>query len=105
MVTHSQQMFFNDRYSHTHGTNVDFVKFGDAAGVQADRAETISELRDKMRWLLFETGNSSPALLEVMVDQKVPILPIVMPGTALHEFVAFDEGEHILFLTFSPYLG
>ncbi|CZT18137.1 probable thiamine pyrophosphate-requiring enzyme [Ramularia collo-cygni] len=91
MVTHSQQMFFNDRYAHTHGTNVDFVKFGEAAGVQADRVETISELREKLHWLLFETGDSTPALLEVMVDQKVPILPIVLPGTALHEFVPFNE--------------
>ncbi|KAK5715157.1 Acetolactate synthase, mitochondrial [Elasticomyces elasticus] len=90
MVTHSQQMFFNDRYSHTHGANVDFVKFGEAAGVPAARVNTIDELREKMHWLLFETGDS-PALLEVKVDQKVPILPIVMPGTALHEFVAFDE--------------
>lgn len=91
MVTHSQQMFFNDRYAHTHGSNADFVKFGDAVGVQADRVNHITELREKMHWLLFETG-SSPALLEVKVAQKVPILPIVMPGTALHEFVAFDEG-------------
>ncbi|KAF2170892.1 hypothetical protein M409DRAFT_63927 [Zasmidium cellare ATCC 36951] len=90
MVTHSQQMFFNDRYAHTHGANADFVKFGDAVGVQADRVETIDELREKLHWLLFETGDA-PALLEVKVDQKVPILPIVMPGTALHEFVPFDE--------------
>ncbi|KXT05240.1 hypothetical protein AC578_8407 [Pseudocercospora eumusae] len=90
MVTHSQQIFFNDRYACTHGANPDFVKFGDAVGVAADRVEHLRELRRKLHWLLFETGDE-PALLEVKVDQKVPILPIVMPGTALHEFVAFDE--------------
>ncbi|KXT15719.1 hypothetical protein AC579_123 [Pseudocercospora musae] len=90
MVTHSQQMFFNDRYACTHGANADFVKFGDAVGVAAERVEHLSELRRKLHWLLSETGDE-PALLEVKVDQKIPILPIVMPGTALHEFVAFDE--------------
>lgn len=91
MVTHSQQMFFNDRYSHTHGKNADFVKLGDAMGVQADRVSKLEELEAKMKWFLFETGDE-PAILEVKVDQKVPVLPIVMPGTALHEFVTFDEG-------------
>lgn len=92
MVTHSQQMFFNDRYSHTHGKNADFVKLGDAMGVKAERVTNLEDLEAKMKWLLFETGDQ-PALLEVVVDQKVPVLPIVMPGTALHEFVPFDEGK------------
>lgn len=98
MVTHSQQMFFSDRYSHTHGANADFVAFAHALGVpHADRATHISHLREKLNWLLFETGENEPALLEVKVDQKVPILPIAMPGTALHEFVPFDEGMLHLF--------
>ena len=93
-------MFFNDRYSHTHGKNADFVKLGHAMGVKADRVTKLEELEKKMEWLLFKTGNE-PALLEVVVDQKVPVLPIVMPGTALHEFVPFDEGKRP---TSVPYL-
>jgi acetolactate synthase-1/2/3 large subunit len=84
-------MFFNDRYSHTHGKNADFVKLGDAMGVKADRVTKLEDLETKLKWLLFETGED-PAILEVKVDQKVPVLPIVMPGTSLHEFVFFDEG-------------
>ena len=92
MVTHSQQMFFNDRYSHTHGKNADFVKLGDAMGVKADRVTKLEELEEKLKWLLFET-REEPALLEVVVDQKVPVLPIVMAHKALDEFVPFDEGK------------
>ena len=31
-------------------------------------------------------------LLEVVTDQKVPVLPMVPTGSALHEFLVYDEG-------------
>jgi acetolactate synthase-1/2/3 large subunit len=88
MVTQWQTLFFEDRFSHTHQKNADFVKLGDAMGVQAKRVIKPDELEDHLKWLIESDG---PALLEVVVDQKVPVLPMVPTGSALHEFLVYDE--------------
>ena len=90
MVTQWQTLFFEDRFSHTHQKNADFVKLGHAMGIQADRVAKPDELEKKLKWLLETDG---PALLEVVTDQKVPVLPMVPSGCALHEFLVYDEGE------------
>jgi len=94
MVTQWQSLFYEDRFAHTHQKNADFVKLGEAMGVKADRAVKPEELEEKLRWLLFESGDG-PALLEVVTDQKVPVLPMVPGGAALHEFLVYDEGESL----------
>lgn len=95
MVTQWQSLFYEDRFAHTHQKNADFVKLGEAMGVKADRAMLPEELEEKLRWLLFESGDG-PALLEVVTDQKVPVLPMVPGGSALHEFLVYNEGESCL---------
>ena len=92
MVTQWQSLFFEDRFAHTHQKNADFVKLGEAMGVQAQRAVKPEELEEKLKWLLFESGEG-PALLEVVTDQKVPVLPMVPSGCALHEFLVYDEAK------------
>ncbi|KAI9710025.1 MAG: Acetolactate synthase, mitochondrial [Chrysothrix sp. TS-e1954] len=92
MVTQWQTLFYKDRFSHTHQRNADFVKLSEAMKVKADRAVKPEELEEKLRWLLFESGDG-PALLEIVTDQKVPVLPMVPGGSALHEFLVYDEGE------------
>ncbi|KAI4644715.1 Acetolactate synthase, mitochondrial [Alternaria novae-zelandiae] len=88
MVTQWQTLFYTDRFAHTHQRNADFVKLGDAMGVQAKRCIKPEELEDSLKWLLESDG---PALLEVVTDQKVPVLPMVPAGSALHEFMIYDE--------------
>ncbi|KAF1348914.1 thiamine diphosphate-binding protein [Delphinella strobiligena] len=92
MVTQWQSLFYNDRFSHTHQRNADFVKLGDAMGVQARRVSKIDNLEESLRWLIDGSGEG-PALLEVVVDQKVPVLPMVPGGSALHEFLVYDEAK------------
>ena len=92
MVTQWQSLFYNDRFAHTHQRNADFVKLGDAMGVQARRCTKIDDLEDSLKWLIDGSGDG-PALLEVVTDQKVPVLPMVPGGSALHEFLVYDEGE------------
>ena len=95
MVTQWQSLFYEDRFAHTHQQNPDFPKLAEAMGVQAQRAVAPAEVEEKLQWLLSSEG---PALLEVVVDKKVPVLPMVPAGKALHEFLVYDEGNSPLFL-------
>ncbi|QYT01566.1 Acetolactate synthase [Trichoderma simmonsii] len=87
MVTQWQNLFYEDRYSHTHQKNPDFMKLADAMGVQHQRVSEPDKLVDALKWLINTDG---PALLEVVTDKKVPVLPMVPAGSALHEFLVFD---------------
>ncbi|KAI9675814.1 MAG: Acetolactate synthase, mitochondrial [Trizodia sp. TS-e1964] len=90
MVTQWQSLFYEDRFAHTHQKNPDFVKLSEAMGVQADRCVKPEEVTSKLEWLLNTDG---PALLEVVTDKKVPVLPMVPAGKALHEFLVYDEAK------------
>ena len=59
-------------------------------GVQAQQCVAPADVEGKLRWLIESDG---PALLEVVTDKKVPVLPMVPGGKALHEFLVYDQGE------------
>ena len=90
MVTQWQNLFYEDRYSHTHQKNPDFMKLADAMGVQSKRIMKPGEVVDGLKWLIESDG---PALLEVVTDKKVPVLPMVPTGSGLHEFITWDSGK------------
>ncbi|KAI9786613.1 MAG: Acetolactate synthase, mitochondrial [Geoglossum umbratile] len=94
MVTQWQSLFYEDRFAHTHQKNPDFVKVSEGMRVQAQRCIKPGEVTAKLEWLLNTEG---PALLEIITDQKVPVLPMVPAGKALHEFLVYDERESLLF--------
>ncbi|KAI1414848.1 acetolactate synthase [Hypoxylon sp. FL1857] len=87
MVTQWQNLFYEDRYAHTHQKNPDFMKLADAMGVQHRRLVKPEETVESLEWLINSDG---PALLEVMTDKKVPVLPMVPAGSGLHEFLVWD---------------
>ncbi|KAL7944241.1 thiamine diphosphate-binding protein [Trichoderma barbatum] len=87
MVTQWQDLFYEDRCAHTHQKNPDFMKLADAMGVQHQRVSEPDKLVDALKWLINTDG---PALLEVVTDKKVPVLPMVPGGSALHEFIVFE---------------
>ncbi|MCJ1482382.1 Acetolactate synthase, mitochondrial [Schaereria dolodes] len=90
MVTQWQSLFYEDRFAHTHQKNPDFVKVAEAMGVQAERCIAPGDVNSKLEWLINSDG---PALLEVVTDKKVPVLPMVPAGKALHEFLIYDESK------------
>lgn len=77
-VTQWQNLFREDRYSHTHQKNSDFLKIADSMGLQSRRVSDSSNVVDDLRWLI---GTNGPALLEVVTDKKVHVLPMV-PGAS-----------------------
>jgi acetolactate synthase-1/2/3 large subunit len=93
MVTQWQNLFYEDRYSHTHQQNPDFMKLADAMGVKHRRLIKPEETVEALQWLIDAEG---PALLEVVTDKKVPVLPMVPAGCALHEFITWDSGMYLL---------
>ncbi|PHH80871.1 hypothetical protein CDD80_6430 [Ophiocordyceps camponoti-rufipedis] len=88
MVTQWQNLFYEDRYAHTHQINPDYLKLAESMRVPARRVEKPDEVEAGLRWLIDSEG---PALLEVVTDKKVPVLPMVPAGSALHEFLVYDE--------------
>ena len=93
MVTQWQSIFYEDRFAHTHQKNPDFVKLSEAMGVQAQRCIAPNDVEAKLKWLIESDG---PALLEVVTDKKVPVLPMVEAGSGLHEMRVYDEGSSVL---------
>jgi len=87
MVTQWQSLFYEHRYSHTHQSNPNFMKLADAMGVKGIKISTQEELVSGIKEFLDYAG---PVLLEVIVEKKVPVLPMVPGGNALDDFIIFD---------------
>ncbi|RKF76884.1 Acetolactate synthase catalytic subunit, mitochondrial [Golovinomyces cichoracearum] len=90
MVAQWQNIFYEDRYAHTHSENPDFLKLADAMGIQGRRCVLPEDVVKSLTWLIESKG---PALLEIVTDRKVPVLPMVPGGMGLHEFLVYDEAK------------
>ncbi|KZF19527.1 acetolactate synthase [Xylona heveae TC161] len=88
MITQWQNLFYEDRYAHSHLVNPDFVTMAHHMGLQARRVMKPEEVVGSLKWLIEADG---PALLEVVTDKKVPVLPMVPGGSGLDEFIAWDS--------------
>jgi acetolactate synthase-1/2/3 large subunit len=88
MVTHLQTVYYDNRFCHSHNQNPDFVEAARAMGVQAQACSEVTEVDEKLRWLLESDG---PALLEVKVAQKALSLPMVRSGSALDDFQFYSD--------------
>ncbi|KAH3679948.1 hypothetical protein WICMUC_000691 [Wickerhamomyces mucosus] len=88
MVTQWQSLFYEHRYSHTHQANPDFIKLSEAMGFKGIRLEKQEDLQATLKEFL---DSKQPVLLEVMVEKKVPVLPMVPAGKGLDEFIVFDQ--------------
>lgn len=87
MVTQWQSLFYKHRYSHTHQSNPDFMKLAEAMQIKGVR---ITKQEDMVSGINEWLNTEGPVLLEVVVEKKVPVFPMVPAGKGLDEFLYFD---------------
>ncbi len=90
MVRQWQELFFKERYSHTHleSGNPDFVKVAEAYGAVGLRAtkpdEVVPVLKESLKI------KDKPVFLDFVVDWTSKVYPMVPAGAAIDEMI-FDE--------------
>jgi acetolactate synthase-1/2/3 large subunit len=91
MVRQWQELFFRERYSHTHLDVVpDFVKVAEAYGAVGLRASTPDEVVPVIKEA-FKIKNK-PVFMDFLVDWKAKVYPMVPAGASIDEMI-FEEVE------------
>ncbi len=92
MVRQWQELFYNERYSHTHLDLVpDFVKVAEAYGAVGLRAEKPSEVEPVIKEAL--KVKDRPVFMDFIVDWKEKVYPMVPAGAAIDEMIFEEEPE------------
>ncbi|KAJ1972036.1 Acetolactate synthase, mitochondrial [Dimargaris verticillata] len=84
MVKQWQDIFYEERYSGTPMRNPNFVQLSEAMGVKGMRCTDPNDLTASLEAFLAHDG---PVVLEVLVDKKDHVYPMVPAGKALHEML------------------
>ena len=86
MVRQWQEMFFDERYSHVHldGEHTDYVKLAEACGVEGYE---VTEKRDLPEAIKQAINIQAPAVIDVKIDPKENVMPMVPPGSAINEML------------------
>jgi acetolactate synthase-1/2/3 large subunit len=90
MVRQWQELFFKERYSHTHLDVVpDFVKVAEAYGAAGLRAtkpnEVVPLLKEAMKI------KNRPVFMDFIVDWREKVFPMVPAGAAIDEMIFEEE--------------
>ena len=80
MVRQWQQLFFDKRYASTEMVHPDFQLISQGFGVDCQRIEERSKLKDALRTMMEHDG---AYLLEVMVGKENNVFPMVPSGAAV----------------------
>ncbi|MEM8783962.1 MAG: biosynthetic-type acetolactate synthase large subunit [Planctomycetota bacterium] len=84
MVKQWQDLFYDERYSHTEMHNPDFVKLIEAMHCGAFRVTKLEDLPKVMKEFLAYDG---PAILEAMVEKHEHVYPMVPAGKTVDDMV------------------
>lgn len=91
MVRQWQQLFYNERYSHTSlkKGNPDFVKLAESYGASAFRASTPQEMTEVLQQAM--QINDRPVVMDFRVVEDENCYPMVPAGAALNEMKLGDS--------------
>ncbi len=84
MVKQWQDLFYEERYSHTQMHNPDFVKLVDAMNCKGLRCTKKADLPDAIARLLEHEG---PAVLECLVEKHEHVYPMLPAGKTVDDMV------------------
>lgn len=84
MVKQWQDLFYQERYSHTQMHNPDFCKLVEAMHCKAFRCTKKEDLKDVMTLFLAHEG---PAVLECLVEKHEHVYPMLPAGKSVDEMV------------------
>lgn len=88
MVRQWQELFHNERYSHSLLTSQpSFVKLADAYGIKGYQAKTNEEAEATLREAL---NTPEPVLIDMRVEAMENVYPMVAPGKGLHEMEGYE---------------
>lgn len=81
MVRQWQRLFYSKHFSQTtlDARNIDYVKLGEALGVQTFVIEKTEEIAPTLAKAL-EISKSAPVMIEVRIDRDINVLPMIPAG-------------------------
>lgn len=92
MVRQWQEMFHGERYSESYMESLpDFVKLADAYGIKGMRVTKTEDVDKALKEMLAHKG---PVLLDMNVDQKENVYPMIPAGAAHNEIVLGAESRN-----------
>lgn len=87
MVKQWQDLFYQERYSHTEMHNPNFVALADAMNCKGFRCTKLADLPTVMEQFLTHDG---PAVLDAVVEKHEHVYPMVPAGKSVDEMVLGD---------------
>jgi acetolactate synthase-1/2/3 large subunit len=90
MVRQWQELFFEKRYASTAITSPDFVMLAASYGIKGEKVESRAKLKTAVEKMM---KSDTPFLLEISVETKGNVFPMIPAGSAVHEVVFGDEKE------------
>ncbi|MCX6698745.1 MAG: biosynthetic-type acetolactate synthase large subunit [Methanomicrobiales archaeon] len=84
MVRQWQELFYDRRYSFTELPPVDFVKIGQAYGIDGIRVESRDDVQSALKTAIDTPG---PFILDFRIEREENVFPIVPPGAANNEMI------------------
>jgi acetolactate synthase-1/2/3 large subunit len=85
MVYQWQDMFYNRRFSSTElGQEVDFMKLGEAYGIETFEIESNEQVE---KVLMKALNLNKPVIVECNINRNERVHPIVPPGAAITEII------------------